>query len=142
VPTALKSAAEIALNNQLRAAFERPDLDTGSIQSYLKEAAASQIHLDSQTLEFVIRKRLENDAAQLANHLNDLEYVHKLRQRVDFVLSLPFPVVLWDAQNVLYGPLKQSLHSDQGVSQNGNDSGKALRDELSQLSERLRISSP
>jgi len=142
VPTALKSAAEIALNNQLRAAFERPDLDTGSIQSYLKEAAASQIHLDSQTLEFVIRKRLENDAAQLANHLNDLEYVHKLRQRVDFVLSLPFPVVLWDAQNVLYGPLKQSLHSDQGISQNGNESGKALRDELSQLSERLRISSP
>ena len=142
VPAALKAAAEIAINNQLHAAFERPDLDPNSIQSYFKEAAASQINLDVATLEFVIRKRLEKEAQQLATHLDDLENAHKLRELLDFVLSLPFPVVLWDAQNVLYGPLTQSLRSDLGTAGDRDLTGAALREELSQLSARLKIFSP
>ena len=142
VPPALKSAAEFAINYQLRRAFERPELDPNSLQSYFKEASASQINLDVDTLEFVIRKRLEREAEQSAEHLDELEKAHKLRELVDFVQSLPFPVALWDAQNVLYGPLTQSLHSDLGIANNGDLASKALRDELSQLSERLKIFSP
>ncbi len=142
VPPALKSAAEIALNNQLHAAFERPELDPFSIQSYFKEAAASQINLDVEPLEFAIRKRLEKEVESYAQHLNEIENVRKLRQLVDFVLSLPFPVVLWEAQNVLYGPLTQSLHGTIGIANNGDLAGKALREELSQVSERLKIFSP
>jgi hypothetical protein len=142
VPPALKSAAEFAINYQLRKAFERPELDHGSLQSYFREASASQIKLDVDTLEFVIRKRLEREAEQSAKHLDELEITHKLRQLVDFVQSLPFPVALWEAQNVLYGPLTKSLHSDLGIGNNGDVAGKALRDELSQLSERLKIFSP
>jgi alpha-amylase/alpha-mannosidase (GH57 family) len=142
VPPALKSAAEFAINYQLRRAFERPELDPNSLQSYFKEASASQINLDVDTLEFVIRKRLEREAEQSAEHLDELEKTHKLREFVDFVQSLPFPVALWDAQNVLYAPLTQSLHSDLGIANNGDLASKALRDELSQLSERLKIFSP
>jgi hypothetical protein len=142
VPPALKSAAEFAINYQLRRAFERPELDPNSLQSYFKEAYASHINLDVDTLEFVIRKRLEREAEQSAEHLDELEKAHKLRELVDFVQSLPFPVVLWEAQNVLYGPLTQSLHSDLGIANNGDLASKALRDELSQLSERLKIFSP
>ena len=65
----MKSAAEIALNNQLRAAFERPELDPSSIQSYFKEAAVSQISLDVATLEFVIRRRLEKEAEQIRSSI-------------------------------------------------------------------------
>ncbi len=139
VPAALKSAAEFAINYQLRTAFERAELDPKSLQCYFKEASASHINLDVDTLEFVIRKRLEKEAEQSTAHLDELEKAHKLRELVDFVQSLPFPVALWDAQNVLYGPLTQSLHSDLGISNNGDPAKKALRDELSQLSERLKI---
>jgi alpha-amylase/alpha-mannosidase (GH57 family) len=142
VPAALRSAAEIALNNQLHAAFERPELDPPSIQSYFKEAAASQINLTVEPLEFTIRKRLEREVEAYAQHLDSLDYVRKLRQLVDFVLSLPFPVVLWEAQNVLYRPLTETLHSAVGIANNGDLAGKALRDELSQVSERLKIFSP
>ncbi len=139
VPAALKSAAEFAINYQLRTAFERAELDPKSLQCYFKEASASHINLDVDTLEFVIRKRLEKEAEQSTAHLDELEKAHKLRELVDFVQSLPFPVALWGAQNVLYGPLTQSLHSDLGISNNGDPAKKALRDELSQLSERLKI---
>lgn len=139
IPRALKSAAEIAINNQLRAAFERPELDPNSIQSYFKEAATDQIDIDIETLEFTIRKRLEKEVEQSAAQLDTLENAHRLRTLVDFVLSLPFPVVLWDAQNLLYSPLAQSLQCDTGKANNGDLAAKALRDELSQLSERLKI---
>ena len=66
VPNALKSAAEIALNNQLQQYFERPELDSDSIQSLLREAAASNIALDATTLEYKIRRRIENEAARFA----------------------------------------------------------------------------
>jgi alpha-amylase/alpha-mannosidase (GH57 family) len=142
VPPALKSAAEIALNSQLQGAFERPELDPRGIQSFFKEAAASQIDLAVEPLEFVIRKRLEKEVERCAEHLDELENVRRLRELVDFVQSLPFPVVLWEAQNVLYGPLTQSLHGTIGIANNGDLAGKALREELSQVSERLKIFSP
>lgn len=142
VPAALKAAADITLNNQLRAAFERSDIDSGAIQNYLKEAAASQASVDVATLEFVLRKRVERDAEQFAAHLTEPEQAHKLRQLMEIVVSLPFPVVLWEAQNLLYAPLSQFFRSDRGIANNGDLTGKILRDELSHLSEQLKISAP
>ncbi|MGH9703560.1 MAG: DUF3536 domain-containing protein, partial [Candidatus Acidiferrales bacterium] len=80
VPGALKIAAEIALNNQLRLAFERPELDVGAIQSVLHEAQAIHVDLDVTTLEFVIRKRLEKESEQFAEHLSTMENGSKFRQ--------------------------------------------------------------
>ena len=144
VPTALKSAAEIALNNQLQSAFERPELDPRSIESYLKEASAGQIRLEVEPLEFSIRKRLEKEAETSAEHFDSLENVRKLRQLVDLISELPFPVVLWEAQNVLFGPLTQALHgtNGNGNGKNGDLDAEALREEMSQLSGRLKIFSP
>jgi alpha-amylase/alpha-mannosidase (GH57 family) len=139
VPRALKTAAEIAINNQLQSAFERPELDPRGIESFLKEAAAGQIQLDVEPLEYTIRKRLEKEAEQSAPHLDSIENVRKLRQLVDLVASLPFPVVLWEAQNVLFGPLTQALHDTNGFGKNGDMDAKALREEISQLSGRLKI---
>lgn len=139
VPRALRSAAEYAINNQLHSAFERPELDSHGIESYLKEAAAVHIQLDVPPLEFTIRRRLEREAEQSAQHLDSIENVRKLRQLIDLVASLPFPVVLWEAQNVLFGPLTQALHGTNGFGKNGDVDAKELREEISQLSGRLKI---
>jgi alpha-amylase/alpha-mannosidase (GH57 family) len=142
VPRDVKTAAEIALNNQLRMAFERPELDADSIQSLLREAVGSHIDLDVTTLEFVIRRRLEKEAEQFAENLEKIDNTHKFRRFVDLVISMPFPVVLWNAQNISYGPLKKFLNGE-SAKMNGDDSArKAFRDELLQLSEGLRIASP
>ena len=73
VPAAFKAAADVAINSQVKQAFERPDLDADNIQSYLKEAATSRVPLDTTTLEFTIRKRLEEQAARFAEHPDDME---------------------------------------------------------------------
>jgi hypothetical protein len=137
VPSSMKGAAEIALNNKVRAAFERPEIDASGIESYFREAAASHINLDVATLEFAIRKRLEREAGQLADHLDNIENVRKLRQLLDIIMALPFPVVLWEAENNLFGPLTQPFKGN-----TEDPDQKVLSDELNRLRERLKIVSP
>jgi hypothetical protein len=107
----------------------------------LREAQASHIDLDTTTLEFVIRRRLEKEAEQFAEHLDNADNVHKFRQFVDLVRSLPFPVVLWDVQNVAYTPLRELLNG-KGAANGSDPAKKAFNDELRQLTEALQIASP
>jgi alpha-amylase/alpha-mannosidase (GH57 family) len=137
VPAALKSAAEMAINVQLRMAIERAELDPNSIAGYLKEAANSHVDLDTTTLEFVIRQRLEREANEFALQPEKIEIVQKLNKVLHVISSLPFPVVIWEAQNLSYQPIKNVL---QGMNGNGHgDLLAAYHREIVELSENLRI---
>src|SRR4029077_1897181 len=116
----LKFAAEIAINTQLRMAIERAELDPNSIEGYLKEAANSHVDLDATTLEFVVRRRLEKEANEFALQPDKIENAQKLNKLLTIIASLPFPVVLWEAQNVSYPPIQNILHGTNG---NGNGHG-------------------
>ena len=83
VPPAFKAAADVAINSQLRQSLERPDVDIDNIQSNLKEAANSQVPLYTTTLEFVIRKRVEELAARFAERPDDLEIVKRFRKQLE-----------------------------------------------------------
>ncbi len=85
VPQAFKAAADIALNSQLKQSFERTDFDGDSIQSYLKEALTSRVPLDTTTLEFAMRRRLETQAAMFAARPDDLEIVQRFREQLELV---------------------------------------------------------
>ena len=142
VPNALKSAAEIALNNQLEQALERPDLDVDSIQSLLREATASKITLDSTTLEYKVRKRLEKDAADFAANPSDLALAERVSKLLDLIQSLPFPVVLWEAQNVCYRPLVTAFEQNGWHSPGADPASIKRHDDLSRMAAQLRILLP
>jgi alpha-amylase/alpha-mannosidase (GH57 family) len=138
IPAAFQSAIEIALNSQLRKAFATEDLDNDSIQSLLKEATAAKVNIDTAGLEYAIRKRLEKDAEDFAAQPTNLEMVQRLRRPLDFVTSLPFPVRLWDVQNICFGPLIKAMEE---LRQQGAAEGpaKELLEELARVRERLHI---
>jgi hypothetical protein len=139
VPPAFQSAAQIALNSQLKQAFEQSEPDLDAIQSYLKEAAASNIALDVPGLEYAVRKRLEAEAERFAADPANLGLVQKLTTLLKFISALPFPVVLWEVQNICYGPLIKTM--DQVREQAQSDSGavKNLFEALALLRGTLRI---
>jgi alpha-amylase/alpha-mannosidase (GH57 family) len=139
VPPAFESAAEIALNSQLKQAFERSDPDIDSIQGYLKEAAVNKIALDVPGLEYTIRKRLEREAELFASEPTNLESVQKLRKLIEFVSSLPFPVALWEVQNICYGPLIKTVRELPEQAQTENGAANNVLNELTLLRENLRI---
>jgi len=139
VPSAFKAAADIAINSQLRQAFERSDIDGDSIQSFLKEASTSQVPLDTTTLEFALRRRLEHQAARFAERPEDMETVQRFRRQLEVTRSLPFPVTLWEAQNISYAPLMKAIEDRRAGVENNNADDVNWMKELTALREGLRI---
>ena len=107
VPPALSSAATIALNSELQHALERPEIDYASVQALVREAAASHIALDDTTIEYAMRKRLEEQAALLAQKPHDLSTLKRLHAMLDIAAALPRPVTLWEVQNLCFAPLSR-----------------------------------
>ena len=142
VPAALKSAAEIALNNQLEQYLERPDLDLESIQGLLREAAATKVSLDSTTLEYKVRKRLEKDAAEFAANPSDPVLIERMIKLLDLIPTLPFPVVLWEAQNVVYRPLITAFQQNGWHSPAADPVAVKRHDDLNRLASQLHILLP
>jgi alpha-amylase/alpha-mannosidase (GH57 family) len=139
VPAAFKAAADVAINSQLRQSFERPDLDADNIQSFLKEAATSRVPLDTTTLEFTIRKRLEEQAARFAEHPDDMENVQRFRKQLELAQTLPFPVTLWEVQNISYGPLMKAIEEHRLGAENNDPEASTWMKELTALRDGLRI---
>jgi alpha-amylase/alpha-mannosidase (GH57 family) len=142
VPAALKSAAEIALNNQLEQSLDRPDLDLDSLQGLLREAAATKITLDSTTLEYKVRKRLEKDAADFAANPSDPVLIERIIKLLDLIPTLPFPVVLWEAQNVVYRPLITAFQQNGWHSPAEDPVAVKRHDDLNRLASQLHILLP
>ena len=139
IPLAFQSAAEIALNNQLKQAFLRDEIDADSIQSYIKEATISRVTLDTAGLEYGIRKRLEKEATQFASQPRNIEGVQRLNRLLDIVGSLPFPVILWEVQNRCYSPLIKTMGELTAEAAKENGAAKTALNELAQLRDKLKI---
>jgi alpha-amylase/alpha-mannosidase (GH57 family) len=142
VPRALKSAAEIALNNQLEQYLQRPDLDLDSIHGLLREAAATRISLEATTLEYRVRKRLEKDAADFAANPDDPVAAERMIKLLDLIPALPFPVVLWEAQNVCYRPLVTAFQQNGWHSPGADPTAIRRHDDLNRLALQLHILLP
>jgi hypothetical protein len=142
VPNALKSAAEIALNNQLEEVLDKPELDYDSIHGLLREAAASKISLDATTLEYKLRKRLETDAAEFAANPSDVATAERMIKLLDLLPSLPFPVQIWEAQNRIYRPLLSAFQQNGWHSPQPDPVSVQRHDDLNRLASQLHILLP
>jgi hypothetical protein len=106
LPKAFRTTAEYALNSHLRRAFSNEDLDIARIRGYLAEARLDGVDLDATTLEFTLRKTVERLADRVRDDPTSLSELHALREAVDLVGDLPFPVQMWAVQNVWYDLLQ------------------------------------
>lgn len=142
VPNELKSAAEIAINSQLQHYLERPDIDADGIKSLLREANASKVNIDATTLEFKLRKRIEKEASEFSRDPADPAVLERLLKLLDLVPSFPFPVVLWEAQNLAYRPLLTAYQQNGWHSPNGDPASAQRHQELNRMASQLHILLP
>jgi len=142
VPNALKSAAEIALNNQLQEALDKPELDFEIIRGLLREAATEKVTLDATTLEYKVRKRLESEGAKFAADPSDHAAADRMNRLLDLLPSFPFPVTLWETQNLAYRPLVTAYQQNGWHAQNPDPVALQRRQELERLASQLHILLP
>jgi hypothetical protein len=138
VPLAFVSVAAVALNSQLQQALDRPDVDAAAVKALLREAELNKITLDQATLEFTIRKRLEEQASAFAQNPEDFETLRRLHALLDVATELPFSVQLWEAQNLCFAPLTKAPTNHNGTGPSNEDWAR----ELVAVREKLHIQGP
>jgi alpha-amylase/alpha-mannosidase (GH57 family) len=139
VPASLRAAVEIALNNQLRETLQQDDPDRDRVLAFFREAADHQVQIDSTTLEFALRKKLENTAEQFVERPDVPDIVHRFTKLLTLALAMPFPVVLWEVQNMMFASLRQAIENCGASNGNGDAAKKACIAELFSLRDALKI---
>jgi hypothetical protein len=138
VPPAFISLAGVALNNQLQQALDRTDIDAAAVRALLRETELNRVTLDEPTLEFTLRKRLEEQASAFGKNPDDFETLKRLHTLLDVATELPFSVQLWEAQNLCFAPLTKAPTNHNGSGPSNEDWAR----ELVAVREKLHIQGP
>jgi len=106
VPKAFQAVAEFILNTDLRRTFNEETLDVERIRSLLDEAKMWQADLDNEGLSYLLQQTLAEMMTRFASSPDDIALLKSLVDAAMLARSVPFPVDLWEVQNLYYKMLK------------------------------------
>ncbi len=107
-PKIFQHAAGVALNSLLRKAFEARPFDVDRIRTLLEEAKVAGAELDTTTLEYILRKRIERISDRFDADPQDLKTLERLDEALALQDVLPFQLVIWSVQNRCYDVLRST----------------------------------
>ncbi|MCU0491668.1 MAG: DUF3536 domain-containing protein [Chloroflexaceae bacterium] len=102
VPREFQIAAEFALNTDLRRAMEEDFLALNQINGLLKEAARTNVQLDTAGLSYALEHTIARMTEAFQAQPNSVALLQQLEDAVGLARSLPFEVDIWKTQNVYY----------------------------------------
>jgi hypothetical protein len=102
LPSAFRVAADFALNHLLLKAVEADELNVAEIRKLLQETREAGIELQSETLAYAYRKKLDGLAQAWRLSPFDSRCLEQLIAAVALLESFPLEVNLWSVQNVFH----------------------------------------
>ncbi|MBN2125828.1 MAG: DUF3536 domain-containing protein, partial [Deltaproteobacteria bacterium] len=102
LPKALHTAAGFLINGDLHRAFSEETLSLDRIRNLLEESRFLEISLETDTLEYALRKSLERLAADFSSDPGDMERLKGLEGALGILDLVSFPINLWTLQNICY----------------------------------------
>jgi alpha-amylase/alpha-mannosidase (GH57 family) len=142
LPRVFRATGDFVINAGLRRALQAETLDPAAIGALLEEAAREKIPLDAETLEFLLRQRLEGFARDFSGDAGDLRPLETLRQAIDLARRFPFPVQIWRVQNAFWGALETTYPAIRARAEQGDASAHAWLEVFSTLGEKLSVRMP
>lgn len=137
-PKLFKALAGLALNKEIGDALGREQLDQERIESLLREAAIMAVELDKETLEFIVRRQAER-TAEIFWSDPTTDNLGRLENIVHFARNLPFPVNLWEVENLCAQKMNSSLGEARARAEQGDDLAKTWVQRFSALAEDLHL---
>jgi hypothetical protein len=138
-PKALCSAAEMVLNTGLREAFKNEEFAREPIAALLEEVNLEGISLNTDALEFALRRSLERVAERFSAAPQDLTMLDELEAGVNLLTDMPFQVNLWKVQNLCYDLLSTAYPGFQGKAIQGDEEAQEWVNRLKSLFTKLSI---
>ncbi len=139
LPRHFRIAAEFTLNADLRRSVEAETLDRERVNSLLEETRKAGVALDEATLEFSLRRKIEELTAQFREEPTDLALLQALDAQASLVQSLPFEVNLWSVQNAYYHTLQNLYPEFRAKAEQGDEHAAAWAEQFRALGEKLRV---
>ena len=139
MPREFTAAIEYAVNSLLRRACSRDELDGERIQNLLREANANNVTLDRTTLEFSLRRNIEELALKFADDSSNVDKLNRLKSALGIVKLMPFPVNVWSAQNYVYAIQGDLYPRTRRRAQRGNEKAQKWVDGYRQLCDLLSL---
>ncbi len=139
LPKAFDLAAQFVLNSGLERALDKEPLELAEISSLLQQAKIRRIALDSQQLGFQLRAVIQLRSERLRSKPADLETLNSLEDLVKLVQMLPFQVVLWDLENVLYEVIQTRYPVMKKRAERGDELAQSWLKALDRLAEKVRV---
>ena len=105
-PPALALAASFAINASLRRAIEAEPFDDEAVTDLLARAANDHVALDAPILAFAAGQRMKRAMVRLeaaaaeSSSVAALNTLHEALTIAGLIRSMPFEVVIWQAQNI------------------------------------------
>jgi hypothetical protein len=138
-PKLFRTLAEYSLNRRLRNLLGSENVATERVESLLQEARDMQVPLDTSTLEFVMRRQAEERARAFWANPGELAALQRLEESVQLARSLPFPVNLWQVQNLCAEKLNGTFGAIQKQAQQGDQDAKVWIEHMSSLAKSLDL---
>ncbi|MET0644143.1 MAG: DUF3536 domain-containing protein, partial [Candidatus Binatia bacterium] len=124
LPKVFSAAAELVLNGYLCQALEQEGVDAERVNALLEAAKLEGVPLDTTTLEFAYRHKLERLTERLiVNPTVDL--LQQLDSAASLIRTLPFRVDLWKIQNSYYRLLENIYPNMQRQKEQGDLAAQA-----------------
>ncbi len=139
LPKAFRAVAEFALNSELRQAFLTKDLNPERIVRLFEEARSVKVEFDAPTLEYALRRRVEEVAESFAAQPDDLSSLEKLETTVSLACTAPFEVGLWKAQNICFELIQDVYPRMRSKIEQGDESAKAWVERFHAVAEKLSL---
>jgi hypothetical protein len=139
LPTGFEIAAQFVLNTRIRREMERDPLDAPHLMELLAEARLRRVELDSARLGFVLRQTTRRMAEQLSRHPEDAAVLDRAAEVVDVVRTVPFPVLLWDLENVFCDLVQEHYPTVRRKAERGDELARECQKRYQALAEKLKV---
>ncbi len=138
-PKLFQILAQFALNSELREALQKDETMTDRVRCLVQEAATMQVDIDTENLEFIVRKQTEQRAYEFWRHPTALPSLEQLQTAVQRAQAMPFKVNLWKVQNLCAQRLDGTLSSMKTQAAQGDESAQAWVNHMGSLADTLGL---
>jgi len=142
LPRRLQTAAEFAIEFNLRSAVEAERPDIPRARALLEEARGVSAQLDAPGLAFTLGLTIERLMAELSRDASNAELLDLVTETVALVDVMPGETNLWRAQNIYWEMLQVDYPRIAARSQMDNGEARAWMERFRELGDRLNIRTP
>ena len=109
VPAPLSAAAEQLLNEEILLYLRNDEAFSGRIREKVESAKAFDLKLDRTLLPYAASRRSRSLLLALAAAPDDQQRLTQAIKDIDELLTLPWPIDLWQAQNIYFDIRQQAV---------------------------------